>query len=855
MKLLFLLCIELVFSIAVKAQGIKGHVANTQGKEVPYASVIVKGTTTGVSANKDGDFFLRLPAGNYTIECKSVGYATQEKAVVVAGDVVVNFTLNTVQLTLDEVVVKSNGEDPAYAIIREAIKKRPFYNNQVKASVVERYNKDVISIRKMPARILGKKIPTDSFEEMALDSAGKGIIYLSESISKVFRAEPDKFKMEVLNSRVSGSDNFGLTFPVVISLYTNNVKVFSETLNPRGFVSPIADGAIGFYKFKFLGNFFENGKMIHSIRVTPRRKYEPLFTGTINITDDDWMVHSYDLLLTRTAQLELVDTVVIRQIQIPVTNDIWQPGNQIVDVGFSILGLRLYGSFLNVYSNYDITPNFPKKFFDKVVIKYDTAVTGKQKVWWDSIRPLPLNTEELRNYKIRDSVYKSERDSANTRSMRDSLRKWQGKFKPQYVFIVPGIHRTHYADTSIHDYRWGIEPLMLNTSYNTVEGLNASFIPYYLKKKGESEYVVEPELRYGFYNGHFNPSLNLEWNTRQRKRNAKYMERSWKLSFGKRVNQFNRENPIDPLINMFSTIYYGNNYMKIYENYFGELKYARKWESGLVLGIDARFEDRIPLENSTIYTKHDKDVVNLTPNYPVELMTSNFIRHQAFSIKASVKFQPGQRYIQFPDFKVALSSRYPVFSFSYEKGIKGLFGSDVDFDKWNLRVFGRKNLKLAGAFDYQVVTGGFLNRKVVPVQDYRHFNGNLTRILSSVQGSFQLASYYAHSNIAPVFLEGHVDYHLNGLLTNKIPLFRMLNFFLVTGSNAFYVNNHNNYAEVYVGLENIFKAFRVDWIGGYENGVGTLSRIKVGFGGILSSRVMNLQNGIRTRASLVKITF
>lgn len=196
---------------------------------------------------------------------------------------------------------------------------------------------------------------------------------------------------------------------------------------------------------------------------------------------------------------------------------------------------------------------------------------------------------------------------------------------------------------------------------------------------------------------------------------------------------------------------------------------------------------------------------------------------------------------------MSLGSKYPVFSVTYQKGIKGLLGSDVNFDKWHIRAFGSKNLHLVGTLDYQFITGGFLNRKEVPVQDYQHFKGNLTGLLNQAQGSFQLASYYAHSTTAPVYVEGHLDYHLNGLITNKIPLFRKLKFYSVTGANALYVNNNNNYAELYVGLENILKVLRVDFIAGYENGTGTLSRIKVGFGGLLASRFMDPYIGGRTR--------
>jgi len=46
------------------------------------------------------------------------------------------------------------------------------------------------------------------------------------------------------------------SFPFFINFYQNNVAVFDNSFNPRGFVSPIADGALNYYKYKYEGSFF-----------------------------------------------------------------------------------------------------------------------------------------------------------------------------------------------------------------------------------------------------------------------------------------------------------------------------------------------------------------------------------------------------------------------------------------------------------------------------------------------------------------------------------------------------------------------------------------------------------------------
>ena len=297
------------FANTASAQKIYGTVFSDKGDLLPYSSITIKGTSIGSSANDKAKFSISVSAGTYTVVCQHIGYAKQEKTITVKNqDEELTFIIANQQLDMTEVVV-TNGEDPAYAIIRQAIKKRSFYNEQVKAFECGLYTKDLMKLRNLPKRILGRKIEDADVKEMGLDSSRKGIFYLSESVAKVYIQQPDKFKMEVISSRVSGSDGFGFTFPTFISLYQNNVSVFLDRLNPRGFVSPIADNALSLYRYKYLGSFTEDGKEINSIQVIPRRNYEPVFSGTINITDGDWRIHSFDLVLTKTSQLEIVDTL------------------------------------------------------------------------------------------------------------------------------------------------------------------------------------------------------------------------------------------------------------------------------------------------------------------------------------------------------------------------------------------------------------------------------------------------------------------------------------------------------------------------------------------------------------------
>jgi hypothetical protein len=825
-----------LFALKTSAQKIYGTVFNGSGDLLPYASVTIKGTSAGASANNKGRFSISVATGTYTVVCQHIGYTRVEKTVTVdKQDEELTFILPEQKLEMKEVIIKK-GEDPAYAIIRNAIKKRAFYGSQVNGFECDVYTKDIMKLRNLPKKVFGQKIEDDDRKDMGLDSNGKGIIYLSESISRVHAQQPDKFKMEVQSSRVSGSGGFGFSFPTFISMYKNNVTIFTERFNPRGFVSPIADGAIGFYKFKYLGSFWEDGKEINSIKVTPRRSYEPLFTGVINITEGDWRIHSFDLTVTKTSQLEILDSLQLTQIHVPVGNDVWRVKNQLIHFNFNFLKIDAIGNFVSVYSNYNINPVFTKKFFDKVIIKYDTAVNKRPKAYWDSIRPVPLELEEVRDYKVKDSIYQYNKDSVWSKTDIDSLRKKQGGIKPLKLFWG-GIERTHFSKTN--SFRWGIRPLINNLRYNSVEGVVVNVNGYFNKylRKWRSNLSVEPYIRYGTNNTHLNAFVDIKFRTRDWDTDKKLKRETWSFAGGKRVTQFNREEPITPLSNTISTLWGGKNYMKIYENWFGAVGFSKTYESGLRIGINALYEDRIPLNNTTNYTFVKKDTINFTPNYPYEKIGTQFTPHQAFQVSVDISIKPGQRYIQFPKYKLAIGSKYPTFSFNYTKGIKGIFGSDADFDKWRFTISDDKNFKLAGQLKYKLGIGGFINTNKVYIQDYQHFNGNRFIAASEYVNSFQLAKYYAYSNTSSFFALGHIEHHFNGLLTNKIPLFKRLNWTLVGAANAFYVNKTNNYFEVSGGIENIFKVLRVDVVTGFEYGRKGFTAIRIGAGGIIGGSI------------------
>ncbi len=841
MKQILLLILLAAFSaFTVHAGKISGMVTDDKGNILPYASILVKGTSKGTTTNNEGKYFLELEPGTYTIIGQYVGYTRQEKSITVdEGNSKLDFRLSLQQLSLQEVVVRPGGEDPAYEIIRHAIKKRKDYESPLDSFTCEAYIKTLVRTRHLPKKVFGKKIDSSDLKQMGVDSAGRGIIYLSENLTKIAFKKPGKIKLEVLSGRESGSNGFGFSFPTFINFYNNNVTILASQLNPRGFISPIAESALNFYKYKFLGSFIEDGKEINQIQVIPRRKYEPLFSGTINIVDGEWRIHSLDLLLKKESQLEILDTLEIRQFQVPINKNTWETKDQVVYFTFNIFGIDAVGNFLNVYNKYEVAPKFRKKYFNNVIVKFDTSANKKNNAYWDSLRPVQLEPEELKNYKIKDSIYQYNKDSVLSKRNRDSQLKKQGPVKPLQI-LYSGFTRSNYDPVNPVEYSF--ESLLGNVQYNTVEGiaLNVGGSVRKTFRKSGRQVSFSPHVRYGFSNTHLNAWATLGLT----KRSFSYDDdggsntrHSLSLSGGKRISQFNKDNPISETLNGIYTLLFRDNYMKIYENYFSELNYTRRLDNGLRMKATILYEDRLPLNNTTNYSFFGSKSKLFTPNYPFEQLDTQFTRHQALLTGIDLEYRPGLRYIEFPNRKMAIGSKYPTLAFSYQHGWKNILGSDVDFDKWSFSVWDDVNFKLKGKLNYRFSIGGFLNTKSVFIQDYQHFNGNQLIFASQYMNSFQLAPYYANSTTASFYTTGHLEHHFNGLLTNKIPLFRKLNWDLVAGSNAFYVNQANNYVEVFGGLENIFKVIRVDFVASYLNGHNGQAGVRVGLGGLLGSSI------------------
>ena len=111
-KELMLLFVLLLFCTAVIAQtrvSVTGSVTGNDGLPLPGVSVVVKGTTRGVSTDFDGKYEIQV-APNEVLEFSSMGYASQlRKIEAKKGTFTLNIVLKEEAQQLGEVVVTALG--------------------------------------------------------------------------------------------------------------------------------------------------------------------------------------------------------------------------------------------------------------------------------------------------------------------------------------------------------------------------------------------------------------------------------------------------------------------------------------------------------------------------------------------------------------------------------------------------------------------------------------------------------------------------------------------------------------------------------------------------------------------------
>ncbi len=807
-KTITLLC--LVFT-AINFAQVKGKVTTNNNKPLSFVSIYLENSITGTTTNDNGDYELAITKkGEHTIVYQILGFKTVKKKVDISSfPFILNVTLSEEQVALDEVLISSK-ENPANKIIRNAIASKKKNTDKFAQYKADFYSRGLFKVKNLPKKFLGQEIGDMGG---GLDSTRTGIVYLSETISKIsYQKKPKNFKEHIIASKVSGSDN-GISFnqaeEVDFNFYENSFNLAEAQM-----ISPISNGAFSYYNYKLTGTFYDkNARLINKIQLLPKRKNDRVFSGFIYIVEDDWAIYGADVIVTgNQVSMPMIDTLHIKQnYNFSHKNKAWVPVTQTIDFKAGMFGFNFNGRFSAAYSNYNFSPNYTEKSFGSEILSFAENATEKDSVYWNKIRPVALTKEEVSDYKLKDSI-KTVRKS---KKYLDSIDSKKNKFR--IMDIISGYsYRDSYNKWSIN-----LPSPIEDLSFNTVQGWNTSVgLSYYktLDKKGKN-FGFGTNVNYGFSDKEIRPTgyFYYKWNNTTRP--------ILNISGGVTTAQFNAKQPISKFWNTISSVLFERNYMKVYEKSFAKVSFSQEVTNGLHMSSSLEFADRKPLFNTTDYVMFPKKDVSYTSNNPQEPnnFTSSFTPHKMWSFTVGANINFGQKYLSYPNGKYNVGNKkYPSLFIGYKKN----FGSNNS--EWNSDVvYSQLNQKVSfgnwGEFKYKAKGGVFLEKKDIPFIDYAHFNGNrlLVAPKDNYLDNFYMLPYYQLST-NDKYGELHGEYNFKGALLSKIPLLNKLNFHLVTGAKGLFTGGNKPYSEFAVGLDNIgfgkWRFLRVDFARSNFNG-------------------------------------
>jgi hypothetical protein len=820
--LLFTLFTLTAFCASAQQYLLSGHITGPNNEPISFSSVYIRNSTYGTTANEEGRYQFRLSPGTYRVVYRYVGY--REKVV----DVTIN---NSQQLDVKldaETFTRADTTDSKYdyrtdrgtAIMREVIANRQKHMEEFKSYSCQVYIKGVQKLLKAPKSLMGAAV----IQQLDLDSAGRGILYQSESVSEFNLRQPNQFKEITIASKVAGRNpafSYNKASDLQLNIYENVFTI--EGLTSHGFVSPVASNAFKYYRYRLAGTTVSNGRTINKIQLIPRGKYSPVFKGNIYIIDGEWRVYSVDLMLTNKADnINLIDTLTISQQYIPVRDSVWLPGAIQYNFEGTVFGFKFGGYYVGIYNNYKIDQEFPDGYFNGEVLKVDTAATSKPNSYWSDIRPVPLTGQELRDYRKKDSLFVL----THSDPYLDSLQRNNNHFNPlDYSIFGYEAKKRSTRET------YYVNPFIKTLFYNTVEGWGLNLQVKYTKKFEDfSQYSITPVLHYGFSSKMFSPNISAEY-----LRNPIKKERFF-TSLGADVLDLNNVGTRSFYFNTLSSLLYENNYVKYYRSRFGEFGYEREVKNGVLFTGSLGYSSRKQLYNTSynhIFDAKDRQYTSNNPlapaGTPPEDQSFLFPEHQALTLKASLAFTFSQRYLTRPDGRVYEPSAYPKVTLNYRKGIKGIFGADADYDFGSVDVTQEHlSIGLLGYSSFKVTAGSFFTKKALYFMDYNHFLGNQgTTFDPTYIGSFHFLPFYQFSSNSS-FIEAHYQHNFAGYLFNRVPLLRKLKLEEVAGVNYLSERNNPNYTEFYVGIQRLF--FRVDYGVSYADNKKYIQGIRIFYG-------------------------
>jgi hypothetical protein len=825
---LLLLGLLLIGQLAVAQRiTISGQVVEAAtGEPVPFASIFVPRTSTGVTADVEGRFKMAVSDSPDSLAASSLGFLTLRKKLSNEPTQTVLFRLKKGGgVALAEVFVSSRKpENPAFRILREVQKHKPENERTALTSAeFDSYNRIEVSLSDIPKALANRKVVKDMRalaarhgSSAASDPDAPLPLFASEVGSKVYvkYGPPMHRREDILHKQMRGAGpREGSVLSQMLGSNFQNFDFYPNWQNILGkdFISPISASGRLTYDYTLQDSLLVGQDMCYKIAVAPKRDHDLAFAGTIWITKDKYALRRIDVVASEHANINFVSDLRVQQELTPPDQG---PGLAVrtrlvvaVRPGEKQAAMRVRFTTLN--SAFQRNTQHPGSFYDQPIVSTvmepgaDNATndlvsgllpSGATEGYFDKNRPDTLSLNERQTFAVLDSASE-----------------------------LPAVRSTlDWIDLFINGYRRvgnhgliELGPIINTFARNNFEGVRFR-VGFRTTPAFSRNWVLQPYLAYGTMDGRFKYGVRATYIAERR---------HWTVFGGEYRHDIEQyallDNDFLPENNLFTAASRWGRFregLPIMRD-LSLVSLQRDLFHGFTQSAMLRYQNSVPQFQVRTQPR--------TPGGDPAELTPDKLRQTELVLES--RYAPDENLVQAENRRRAIGlKRWPVFTFRYTFGTIDWFRGNNTYHKYNLLVthslsaghFGRLNYRVEGSYIPSEVSYLLLKAPL----------GNQTPFYNV--NSFNLLNYFEFTTDRSVSLR--LDHHFEGIILNAIPGIRRFNWRLVATANFLYggltdanklspVDGRGNqfllpslgkapYIEAGYGVENIFKFLRVDFI-------------------------------------------
>jgi len=815
----------LSFSASAQSIHVKGKVLDITNKEpISYATVAVVGSTIATLTDDNGNYVLKIDPNFTKIRISYVGYESQDLTIKNELQQELNVYLVPDENTIETVTIKSpkrakysNKNNPAVELIRQVIAHKE--ENRIASYdyvAYRQYEKVSLGLSNLSEKFKNRKIFKNyqflfEEDEKSDSSSSHGYTlpaFIEERLSQMYmRKKPNDSKQLILAEQRAQFDpkfvdNDGLSayFNKLyqdIDIYESNIELVTNQ-----FLSPIAGSSPTFYRFYITDTIKTETPYLVELSFFPRNKADLLFQGKLYITlDGKYAVKKAELAVANDINLNFVRDL---DVKLDFSKDAHQryylqTSSLSLDFALTGKGTGIKGNRTVTLTDFQTDVAMPDSVYagpavEKVSPQYKEP---QSEIYWAMNRPIPLKRGEQNIYRNIDTLQLM---SSFQRVMDIGALVLSGYKQAGPIEIGPV--NTFYSFNPV-------EGLRLRVGGRTTEQLSKRFYA-----EGYTAYGAKDQKWKYFMSGTYALNNKSAYTFPQHYLRASVM-RDTKIP-GQNL-EFVQED------NFLLSFKRGENERYLYNDIY-RLEYRREFENNFsyTLGLSKWKQQPAGI---LMYQMVDEQGNN---SLLQELNTTE--------LSLSLRYAPKEEFYQGKLYRTPIYNKYPIFYLNYVAGLKNVLNGEYNYHNFTLGADKRFYFSQLGYADVNV-EGNYIAGKNIPFPFLNIHRANQTY-------AYQLRSYNLMNFME--FVSDHsvaanVQYYMNGFILNKVPLIKKLKWREVFSVKAIYgglrqenhpaytdnvlqfQKNHDQqaitysfgdkpYVEASVGLSNIFKFVRVDYV-------------------------------------------